>query len=1292
MNKVVKYILKFLGWFFLGVIVLLILVGLLIQTRPVKKKVAEIATSQAGNFLKGNFELGKIKGNFFSHLELEHLLWKYDDDTVAYIENLKLKYDLRPLLNGQVQVFLVEINQPFFYLKQENDSTWNIQQLIKSSSSATDTTKSGSSFNIDLRDVKLNEGRINFDTRDTLIPKQIQQLNTTLSFRMKKNLQSLQLSRFSFIAKNPDLTLAQLTFDIKKDNKSVNLTDFLLQTSENEIRGNGDFLIPEKEGRASFQSNPLHPEEFKFVLPGLSLPANPEFKLNAELKNDSLNGRIELNDKEQLIGFDFSADHFVEFITNPSSVELEYWLSGNLDKINLAHWTGNEQLDYLINGELTAQGKGTDPKTAKLALTGNFKDIIVEDKPVDKLLFDFNLDHGNLSGQAEGSGNFGSFNIEPAIQNLFDVPAYEITIETRKLDLAQLTGNDSLRSNINLYAHVKGQGFEPKTLNVKGIVKVADSQFNSLTIDSVHADVEYDNNNIRIDSLWLKTNAADVKANGNYALKSNSDLRLTVHLDSISDFESFLPITGLKTSGDIKAHLWGTFDSLNLETAINLDSTIYQTFFIDKLIVNANAKADQTDTLVSADLNVYHFQNDKLIVDSVNMNVKASLDSMQMNGSVVGKDIATTVKGRMNWKNQLRITLEDWIVDYKGQHLALQDAPAVITIDSVNYSVNHLKMASNASDTAQYFLAEGNISRNGNEDLKLSLNNIDVGEWMEFFGNPVDATGMVQFNVIVEGTANSPVINGDFGIRNAEFNEYRFTEFGGSFGYEGNQFKLQSEIVPVDSGRLEFSGEVPVVIKLDSFNFDYSPKDSLYVHLTVDRFPLAMVQMMNVADNISGYIDGNIDVTGTAESPDPKGELKLIDAAVKIREYGIDYRNIKFNLSLLKDNIRLDTLAIETEDGVLTGNGTIDFTSDFYKGDISQSEIKLNFHKFNPVNHPQFNMQLSGNASLGGEKGNVVFDGDLNVPEAEIYLPAIMNLMGRIYVPDIPKPILVKEMEDQNTIPDSIRVVAEKRDTTEQFNFNYFDQLTGNLRIKIPKNTWVKNEDLRIELSGDLELVKNNTFVELFGSVNVVRGQYDMLGRTFIIDEGMISFEGGEEIMPKMNITATYSFRTAQREEKKLTVNITGTAESPEVSFTLDGNAISEGDAVSYIFFGRSMNELTSDQQDNLAGSGGGQLAEKAAASVLSAQLSNFLSKNLDVDYIEVKSNEGFDNATVVVGKYITNDLFVSYEQRFGTTEQSDIAKYEVKLEYELFKFLFLQLNNSSIDSGFDVIFKLNSK
>lgn len=767
---------------------------------------------------------------------------------------------------------------------------------------------------------------------------------------------------------------------------------------------------------------------------------------------------------------------------------------------------------------------------------------------------------------------------------------------------------------------------------------------------------------------------------------------LKARFDSIADFAQFIPVTGLKTSGRMNAHLKGTLDSLNLESTVQLDSTYYNAFFLDSLNLTATAQTNRRDTVINANLQAFHLQNQKLIIDSVMVKAKANPDSMTVKGHVSGSEIKSTVKGRLNWQKQLRITLEDWLVDYKNQHLALQTSPAVIEIDSANYRVHNLKMASNASDTAQYISVEGKLSRNSNENLKVKVDNVDVAEIMKLLDNPVKSTGLASFNLSVEGTPVSPVMKGDFGINKAMLNSYHFTDFGGTFNYKNNQLHLQSKIVPVDSGKVELSGMLPLQMALDSFNFSFNPKDSIDLQLNVDKFPLAVVQTFNISENIAGFIDGNVKVTGTAESPDPNGELKLINASLNMPEYGIDYHNILFNLSFLRNNIRLDTLRIETHDGDVAGSGKIDFSSDFYKGNISQSQINLNFNKFNPVDHRQFNMQVSGNARLGGKKGDVVFSGDLNIPEAQIYLPAVLNMMGKIYVPDIPKPILVQAMEKQRSVPDSIHVTVQPKDTTQKFNLTYFNQLTGKIRIKIPRNTWVKNEDLRLELSGDFEVIKHKTFTEIFGTANVVRGQYDMLGRTFVIDNGTISFEGGEKLMPKLNLTASYTFRDPQQQEKKLTVNITGDANSPTVDFTLDGSAVSEGDALSYILFGKSMNELSLNQQSNLNGAGGGQLAEKAAASILSAQITNFLSKKLNVDYIEVKSNSGFNNATVVVGKYITNNLFVSYEQRFGTTDQQNLAKYKVTLEYELFKFLFFQLNNSSIDSGFDVIFKVNSK
>ncbi|MCB0295145.1 MAG: translocation/assembly module TamB domain-containing protein, partial [Calditrichaeota bacterium] len=140
-------------------------------------------------------------------------------------------------------------------------------------------------------------------------------------------------------------------------------------------------------------------------------------------------------------------------------------------------------------------------------------------------------------------------------------------------------------------------------------------------------------------------------------------------------------------------------------------------------------------------------------------------------------------------------------------------------------------------------------------------------------------------------------------------------------------------------------------------------------------------------------------------------------------------------------------------------------------------------------------------------------------------------------------------------------------------------------------------------------------------------------------------------------------------------------------------SAISEGDAISYLIFGRSMNELTQGQRSGLAAGGGNSGIEKAGLSaglgMVSAKLSRFLGNKFNLDYVEIKGEDNWQSATFVAGKYITNDLFMSYEKSFGRTQSEDIASEVITLEYELTRFLFLQLiQGDPKASGAEIIFK----
>ncbi|MEE4285365.1 MAG: hypothetical protein V2I31_04425, partial [Mariniphaga sp.] len=72
MKKGIKYGVVVPGSIILGILLLLLLAALILQTQPAKQKIARVAEIQVGKFINGNLSIGKIEGNFFTHLSLKN--------------------------------------------------------------------------------------------------------------------------------------------------------------------------------------------------------------------------------------------------------------------------------------------------------------------------------------------------------------------------------------------------------------------------------------------------------------------------------------------------------------------------------------------------------------------------------------------------------------------------------------------------------------------------------------------------------------------------------------------------------------------------------------------------------------------------------------------------------------------------------------------------------------------------------------------------------------------------------------------------------------------------------------------------------------------------------------------------------------------------------------------------------------------------------------------------------------------------------------------------------------------
>ena len=1300
--KILKKILKIIGWFLLGIILLVVIVLVAIQTSPVKEQIVKIAEKQVNNLLNAELSVGELTGNFFTHLGLNDVLLVSDKkDTIAYIERLNLKYKLLPLLKSKIDVEEVIIDRPYVFLEQFSDSTWNLQYITKPSDKEKDTLPVNFNMLVNLERFNLNSGTVKIIAMDSIIPENINDLYIGLSGHYSTNDQKADLTEFRFITHNPDLEVKKLNIKAKGNKDLIDLEELLLETKLNSLFAKGEYAFNKKErSQIELDTEPLKLEEIRFLLPDdFELQAEPVVNINAELEAEKLSLKLKLFDKDQGLDLNLLSYYLIEYFGGDTSLNVNYNLALNINKVDLRYWLNNPDLKYIIDGNLNANGEGVVPETLKTHLKGEFKDILVYEYPMSKLDLELDYDAGNVDGDIRGSGNFGYVYLQPDVRQLLsNNPRYFVSLVARNFNLEPILKNQDYRSDINLNAKIDGSSFNLDRIRVKGEIEAFPSTVIGIKLDTLNTAVEFAQQNIIIDTLFLKTFSTSVAANGNYSLKGDSDIRLIANVENAEELTKLINLDSLSTSVVLNAHLYGTTNDLTGDLMLGLGKTQYKELaYVDSVAINANATIRDKDININGKL-----ETDKLIVsgidlDKVVLNAKTDTKDITLDLDVMGPDIQTQMDGMVSLGETIKIALENLWLGYKGYNWQLDSDTAYIQIGSDEYVVDNFHLKSGDMDSVQYVNIDGKINRIGEQDLKLEIKDLDIAQVVRLFSEDTIIKGILNFDLGVNGTAEQPDINGELNLIGLTVQNYRFNLFKGDILYNNNLMNLDLSATPESNGEFLVSGKLPMNIRLDSMLFEVSPKltDPIYARALIGNLPLSVLGVFLPVDETSGLINADILAEGTLGEPNLNGNLDIKDGLISWYKFGINYSDIQADINFDSESVRIDTFLIKSNDGNMQMKGGAQFASELYKGELSSSDIKILFNRFNPIDHRQYNMELSGEIDLNTNKDSLLFSGDLEIPEMQVYLPAVLALLGRSLPKDMPSPLLIVELEKENIHADSV-VYTVRLDTTASdtaSKLEFLNNLQGNLRVKIPRNTWIRNDDFRVELSGDVELVKHQSFFELFGSIDVVRGQYNLLGKVFVVKSGTVTFQGGEEINPLLDVEATYTFRDANRTSKELQLKVTGEAFSPELSFSLDDQQISEGDALSYIIFGTSMDALASGQQESLnSGMDAAGIAGTVASSLISSQLTKFLGNTLNVDYIEFSSSSSFDNASLTVGKYITNKLFVSYEQTIGNIQDEDLPRYEMSMEYEVFKFLFLQLTSSPITNGFDVIFKFNSK
>ena len=356
-------------------------------------------------------------------------------------------------------------------------------------------------------------------------------------------------------------------------------------------------------------------------------------------------------------------------------------------------------------------------------------------------------------------------------------------------------------------------------------------------------------------------------------------------------------------------------------------------------------------------------------------------------------------------------------------------------------------------------------------------------------------------------------------------------------------------------------------------------------------------------DNAEGLLTANVNVHGTLAQPE-------IDGRVELSNGGFD--SYRVNLALRQLNLTADLAnnRLDFNGSGLAGEGRLQVGGKFAWNDGAlRGNLSLDGQNLLVADLPEYRVVASPDLTfiIDGQDINVA--GDLVIPEASI---KPVNLGGAVQVSDDAHYVGETEAEQAG------RYVVHSE-----------------VRVKMGDNVRVDAFGLQGRIVGGVgTTVRTGETPVGRGELSVADGRYEAYGQKLDITRGRLLFDKSPLEDPGLDIEAQRKIETI-----KVGLNVRGTLKDPRLTFFSEPS-MPQTSIMSYLLVGKGIDDMQSGDaatmssaQDALTLQGGGLLASQ-------------LGRRIGLEEVGVESttsSAGQTNTALVLGKYLSPRLFISY-------------------------------------------------
>lgn len=455
----------------------------------------------------------------------------------------------------------------------------------------------------------------------------------------------------------------------------------------------------------------------------------------------------------------------------------------------------------------------------------------------------------------------------------------------------------------------------------------------------------------------------------------------------------------------------------------------------------------------------------------------------------------------------------------------------------------------------------------------------------------------------------------------SERDSWEYRGGSGNIVFDDQGIKANVELAISDTDLLKASAELPGAQLLSLDRQHQALRGA--AQLTVNDLGLIEALIPEV-QSLKGEVKVNLATSGTLSKPRFSGDAHLLKGALQIPRLGLNINQVK----LTAQSNALEQLDFQLEahsgDGTLSAKGqtTLDNTAGW------PTEITITGKEFEVSRIPEARVLVSPDLDISIKQRTIRLTGAVHIPFAKLQ-PKDVSTAARVSGDSV---IISKEQVAVEKWNIYTKLKLTLGDRVNFFGFGFEGRFGGSLLLS--------------DEPGQLTTAT--------GELTVPEGRYRAYGQRLEIEQGRLLFPGGPLTNPGLDLRAVRRVGSVTAGLK-----VKGSLTQPQIEL-FSVPAMGQTDAFAYLLLGRPI--------ENASGEDGALMAKAALALGLSGgdRIARSLGDRFGLDEVRVEGSESGEQASLVMGRYLSPKLYVSYGVGLIESVNTFSVRYQISDKWQL--------------------------